>query len=154
VLADRDEGFGEPQPGVEQRLSAGSSGAPAAVPPFAKSTYGRPASVHIPAAISPYGPATAPVGVRPKTKVASTEHKISGAKAAATMNPPLPPPAPREAAKAEEPGPPTSKPADNHESDQTHADIVPPAVAPTTTGSSAEGSDKSKVSIVPPALFE
>jgi hypothetical protein len=95
VLADRDEEFGESPPGVGRPLSAGSSAASVAVPPPAKSNYGRPASVRIPAAITPYGPAAAPVGARARTKVASTERKIPGAKAAATVNPPLPPPAKR-----------------------------------------------------------
>jgi hypothetical protein len=157
ALAARDEDYGGAPPRIGPPLSGGSYGAPAAAGPYAKSPSGGSAGVHIPAAISPYGPGAAPVGARPKTKVASTEHKIPGAKAA-TVNPPLPPPAPREAAKTDEPGPSTSKPAD--ESDQsrdhrpTEVDNAPPAVPPIATGSATEASDKSKVSIVPPALFE
>ena len=108
MLAERDEGFGEPQPGVGPRLNPGFSGAPAAAAPSAQSPYGDPASAHIPSAISPYGPGAA-LGARPKRKAASVEHKVQGIKAP-SMNPPLPPPAPRETAKADEPGPQTSKP--------------------------------------------
>ena len=66
----------------------------------------------------------------PKPKSASTTHGPRATKPAApTMNPPLPPPAPRETAKADGSGP----------------------AAP---GSSAEARDRPKVTIVPPALFE
>ena len=153
AFADRDEGFGEPQSGVGPSLNPGFSGAPAAGAPSAQSTYGGQASVHIPTAISPYGPGAA-LGTRPKRKAASNEHKVPGIKAP-TTNPPLPPPAPREAAKADEPGSPTSKadqpPVDYHPTD---VEKIPAAAAATTQGASTEASDKPKVTIVPPALFE
>jgi hypothetical protein len=149
MLADGDEGFGEPQPGGGPPLSPGFSGAPAAVAPSGQSTYGGRASVHIPTAISPYGP-----GARQKPKAASVEHKVPGIKAP-TVNPPLPPPAPREAATAVEPSSPAFKPdqppVDSH---PTEVEKTPPAAAAPTQGASTEASDKPKVNIVPPALFE
>jgi hypothetical protein len=154
ALADRGEGFGEPQPGVEPPLNPGFSGAPAAAAPSAQPTYGGPASVHIPAVISPYGPGAGPLGTRPRSKAASTEHKTPGIKAP-IINPPLPPPAPREAAKADEPGPATSTPdqprVDSH---PPEAEKVSPAAATPAQGASTEANEKPKVSIVPPALFE
>ena len=161
VLASRGEEFSEPPAqGVGgPRLGGTFSNPPGGSPP-AKSAYGGSGNVHIPAAISPYGPAAAPLSTKPKSRVASIEHKIPGTKAP-LINPPLPPPAPREAARAEEPGPPTSKPAANEGSGQpraashpAEADNASPAAAPATQGSSTEASDKPKVSIVPAAPFE
>ena len=160
TLAARDEEFGEPRPpgGVGPPLSPGFSGRPAAAP-AAKSAYGSPADAHIPAAISPYG-GEAPAGTKPRPKSVSTERKAPAAKTP-TVNPPLPPPAPREAAKPDGSGSPASKPAEKHDSDQpkidsrpTEVDNVPPAAAPATPGASSEANDKPKVSIVPAALFE
>jgi hypothetical protein len=88
------------------------------------------ADIHIPEAISPYDAGAAPASGAPKPKSASTTHRPRATKPVApTINPPLPPPAPRETAKADGSG----------------------AAAP---GSSAEARDRAKVSIVPPALFE
>ena len=74
------------------------------------------------------------------------------------INPPLPPPAPREAARADEPGPPTYTPAANEDpgvgSHPAEAENASPPAAPARQGSSAEVSDKPKVSIVPAAPFE
>jgi hypothetical protein len=152
ALAERDEGFAEPQPGVGPPLNPRFSGAPAAAPSV-QSTYGGPASVHIPTAISPYGPGAA-LGARPKPKAASIGHNSPGIRAP-TMNPPLPPAAPREAAKADEASPaistPNQSPIDSH---PTEVEKIPPADAATTQGASTEESDKAKVNIVPPALFE
>jgi hypothetical protein len=161
ALVARGDEFGEPAPpGVGGSPLNGEFSGPPGPAPATKRSYGGPASPHIPAAISPYGPGAAPVGAKPKPKIASTEHKIPGTKAP-LINPPLPPPAPREAAKADEPGPPTSKPAANDDSDQPHVashpaetDNVSPIAAPATEGSPTEASDKPKVSIVPPAPFE
>jgi hypothetical protein len=155
ALAARDEEFGEPPPGgVGSPPGPGFSGPPAAAPP-AKSAYGGPGNVHIPAAISPYG-AGLPAGTKPKPKSVLTVRKAPAIKPVST--PPLPPPAPREAAKPDGSG---SPPAEKHDPDQprvdsrpTEVDNVPPAAAPGAPGSSAELSDKPKVSIVPPALFE
>ncbi|HEX3496190.1 MAG TPA: hypothetical protein VHT02_03285, partial [Methylocella sp.] len=101
-----------------------------------------------------------PLSAKPRLKVASTEHKIPGTKAL-LINPPLPPPAPREAARADESGPPMSNPAANEDlgqprvaSQPAEADNASPAAAPATHGSSTEASDKPKVSIVPAAPFE
>ena len=147
-FAARDEEFGEPpRPGgIGPPLSPSVSGRPAATPPT-KSAYGGPADAHIPAAISPYG-AEAPAGTKPRPK-------------SMIVNPPLPPPAPREAAKPDGSGSPASKPAEKDDSDQpkidfrpTEVDDVPPAASPAAPGLSSEPSDKSKVSIVPAALFE
>jgi hypothetical protein len=150
AFAARDEEFGEPPPpGVG---SPGLSGLPA-IAPAVKKSYGGPANVHIPAAISPYGAGEAPGGTKPKAKSVSTEREAATTKP--PSNPPLPPPAPRAAAS------PATKSADTEDSHQpkidsrpTEVDNVPPAAAPTGQGSSAEASDKPKVSIVPPGLFE
>jgi hypothetical protein len=150
MLADRDEGFG---PGIGP-LNPGFSGAPVAAPSSAQSAYGGSPSVHIPNAISPYGPGGAPLHTRPKPKAASIEHKVPGIKAP-TANPPLPPPAPRETVKADEPGSPASKPDQPASgSAPTEVETIPPAAAASTQGASTEASDKPKVNIVPPALFE
>jgi hypothetical protein len=159
ALAARAEAFGEPPPpGVEPPWSPGFSGLPATAPAVKKS-YGGPATVHIPAAISPYGAGEAPAGTKPKAKSVSTEREAAATKLRST--PPLPPPAPREAATSEGSGSPATKSAEKRDSHQpkidsrpTEVDNVPPAAAPTTQGSSAEASDKPKVSIVPPGLFE
>lgn len=161
VLASRGDEFGEPAPPrVGGPPPGGAFSNPPGGSPPAKSAYGGSGNVHIPAAISPYGPAAAPLSTKPKSKVASIERKIPGTKARLT-NPPLPPPAPREAARADEPGPPTSNPAANEDSGQPRVGSHPaetenasPTAAPATQGSSTEASDKPKVSIVPPAPFE
>ncbi len=160
-LAARDEEFGvPPAQGVVGPPPNGEFSNPPGGSPPAKSTYGGSGNVHIPAAISPYGPAAAPLSTKPKSKVASIEHKIQGTKTP-LINPPLPPPAPREAARADERAPPTSKPAANEDSGPprvgshpAEADNASPAAAPATQGSSTEASDKPKVSIVPAAPFE
>jgi hypothetical protein len=162
TLAARGDAFGEPSPPVVggPLLNGEFSGAPGTAR-ATKPSSGAPAGVHIPAAISPYGPGAAPDGTRSKTKVASIEHKIPGTKPL-LINPPLAPPAPRDAAKADEPGSPTSKPAADDDSGQPRftshpagADNISPAAVPATQGSSTEASDdKPKVSIVPPAPFE
>ena len=96
ALAARDGEFGELQDGgVGPPLEPGFSG-PAA--PFAPKTNVGPGNVRIPAAVSPYGVAEPRAGTKAKPKSASTERK------AATINPPLPPPAPRETAKADRSG--------------------------------------------------
>ncbi|HEY3621404.1 MAG TPA: hypothetical protein VGL12_03230 [Roseiarcus sp.] len=157
ALAARDEGFGEPQRG-----DAGPPAGPgfsAAAAPTGKSAYSGPASIHIPAAVSPYGPGEAPAGTKPRPKSVSTERKAPPTKLLST--PPLPPPAPREAARPNGSGLPASRPAEKHDWDQpkidsrpTEVDKVSPAAPPTTQGPSVDPGDKPKVSIVPPALFE
>jgi hypothetical protein len=149
-LAARDEVFGEPHPvGVGPPRGTGLAG-----PPAARSAYGGPASVHIPAAISPYGVGETRAGTKTKLKSAPAERK-------ATLNPPLPPPAPRETARVDGSGSPASQPAENHDSEQPRVDSHStgignglPASMTTTQGPSTEASDKPKVSIVPPALFQ
>ena len=152
--AARDEEFGEPQlGGVGSPLSPGFAGPPAAAA-TARSAYGGPANVHIPAAVSPYGVGETRTGTKARLKSASTERK-------ATLNPPLPPPAPRETARVDGSGSPASQPAENHDSEQPRVDSHStgignglPASMTTTQGPSTEASDKPKVSIVPPALFQ
>jgi hypothetical protein len=159
TLAARNEEFGEPQPGsVGPPLHPGFSGPPAAAAPSAKSAYGGAANLHIPAAISPYGQGEAPVGTKARAKATSTERK---APAKPASSPPLPPPAPREAARPDGSGAPASESAKASESippksapRPAEVDNAPPAAAPITQASPAEGSEKSKVSIVPPAAFE
>ena len=67
ALAARGEEFGEPLPG-----GAAPSWGPR-LPARARSAYGGPASVHIPAAVSPYGAGETRAGTKPKPKSASTE---------------------------------------------------------------------------------
>jgi hypothetical protein len=156
ALAAREGEFGEPQPGgVGPPLGPGFAGPPAAAA-TARSAYGGPTNVHIPVAVSPYGVGETRGGTKAKPKAASTEHK------APTINPPLPPPAPRETAKADDgSGSRAPQPTKNHDSEQPQIDshstnigVGPPASAPATQGPSTEASDKPKVSIVPPALFQ
>ena len=155
ALAARDEEFGEPQPGgAGPPLNRGFSGPPAVAAPTARSAYGGPANVHIPAAVSPFGVGETRAATKAKPKTASTERKT-------TINPPLPPRAPRETAKVDGLGSTAPQPTENHDSEQPGIDSLsatvgngPPASAPTTQGPSTEASDKPKVSIVPPALFQ
>ena len=80
----------------------------------------------------------------------------------AILDPPLPPPAPRETAKVDGSGSTAPQPTENHDSEQPRVDSLssanvgngPPASALTTQRPSTEASDKPKVSIVPPALFQ
>ena len=67
ALAARDEEFGEPQSGgVGPPLGPGFAG-----PPAARSAYGGPANVHIPAAVSPYGVGETRAGTKAKVKSAA-----------------------------------------------------------------------------------
>jgi hypothetical protein len=151
ALAARDGEFGEPG-GVGPPLGPGFAGPPAAAA-TARSAYGGPANVHIPAAVSPYGVGETRAGTKPKLKSILTERKAS-------INPPLPPPAPRETAKVEGSGSTAPQLTEAHDSEELrmHSPAIeigngPPASA-TTQGPSTEASDKPKVSIVPPALFQ
>jgi hypothetical protein len=160
TLAAHNEEFGEPQPsGVGPPLNPGFSGPPTAAAPSGKLAYGGPANLQIPAALSPYGHGEAPVGTKARAKATSTERKAPATKSASS--PPLPPPAPREAARANESGSSASEPGKAQalnppKTDPRPAEVenAPSAAAPTTQASPAEGSDKSKVSIVPAAAFE
>ncbi|MGB7975670.1 MAG: hypothetical protein WCF81_15290 [Roseiarcus sp.] len=146
ALATRDEAFGEPQDDVGPALGPGFSGA---------STPAAPASnVHIPAAVSSYGVGETRAGTKAKPKPASTEHR-------ATINPPLPPPAPRETARLDRSGITTPQPTQTHDSQQprtdshsTEAGKERSASAPSAQGPSTEASDKPKVSIIPPGLYQ
>ena len=159
ALAARDEEFGEPPPpGVGSPWSPGFSGLPATAP-AAKKSYGGPANVHIPAAISPYGAEEAPAGAKPKPKSVSAEREAAAIKLRST--PPLPPPAPREAATPDGSGSPATKSADTQDSYQpkidsrpTEVDNVPPTFATTTQSLPTDASDRPKVSIVPSGLFQ
>ena len=153
ALAARDEEFGEPQPGgVGPPLNHGFPG-PAI--PVAPMTNAGPGNVHIPAAVSPYGVGATRAGTKAKPKSASTERK------ATIINPPLPPPAPRETAKVDGSGSTAPQPAEHPDSGQprinspsTHAGNGPSTSAAPTQGLPTEASDKPKVSIVPPGLFQ
>jgi hypothetical protein len=156
TLAARDEGYGEvAPPGVAEPGPRGEyPGAPRPAPP-AKSADRGPGNVHIPAAISPYDSGVAPAGTKRRPTSVSTERKAPATKP--MSNPPLPPPAPREAAKPNGSAPAPTAP-ENHDTGQptidshpTEVDNVPPASAP---AGSAEANDKPKVSVVPPALFQ
>jgi hypothetical protein len=149
-LAAREGGFGGPEDGVGPAPAPGFAGQPATSP--ARSAYGGSANIHIPAAVGPYGVGETRTGTKAKPKAASTERK-------ATINPPLPPPAPRETAKADGSGSTALQPTETHDSQQPGVDShnagnEPPASAPPTQGPSIEASDKPKVSIVPPGLFQ
>lgn len=160
ALAARDEGYGQTAaPGIAGPGPRGEfPGAPRAAPQ-AKSADRGPGNVHIPAAISPYDSGEAPAEAKPRPKSVSTERKPPATKP--MSNPPLPPPAPREAAKPNGSAPPAPVPPENHDTGQpkidshpTEVDNVPPASAPAASASSAEASDKPKVSVVAPALFQ
>jgi hypothetical protein len=143
ALAARDAGFGDPQDSVGHALGPAFSGA--------RTGSGPTANVHIPVAVSAYGLGETRAGMKAKPKAASTERK-------ATVNPPLPPPAPRETAKADRSDS-APQPTEIHDSEPPRigspdAGNEPAASAPTIEGSSGEGSGKSKVTIVPPALFQ
>ena len=136
AFASRGEEFGEPSPpgAGGPPLSGGLLNEPRPAAPAKKSVRGL-ANIHIPAAISPYGEREAPAAAKRKPKSLSTERRPSAARPAGpTFSPPLPPPAPRELARADE-----------------SASPAPPSAVP---ASSVDASDKPKVSIVPPALFQ
>jgi hypothetical protein len=152
ALAARDEEFGDTQfGGVGPPLNRGFSGPAAPVAPMANAG---PANVRIPAAVSPYGVGETRAGTKAKLKSAPTERK-------ATINPPLPPPAPRETAKVDGSGSTAPQPREAHDSEEplVHSPAVETgngssASARAIQGLPAEASDKPKVSIVPPALFQ
>ena len=139
----RDVGFGDPQDSIGPALGRDLS-SPRTGP-------GPAANIHIPAAVSPHGLGETRVGTKAKPKAASTERK-------ATFNPPSPPPAPRETAKADRSDS-APQPTETHDSGpprigSPNAGNEPPASAPTIEGSTLEASEKPKVTIVPPALFQ
>jgi hypothetical protein len=153
TLAARDEEFGDPQfDGVGPPPYRGFSGPAAPVSPMANAG---PANVRIPTAVSPYGVPETRAGTKAKPKSASTERK------AAAINPPLPPPAPRETAKPDGSGLAAPQPTENPDSGQprinsasTEGGNAPSASASATQGLPTEADDKPKVSIVPPGLFQ
>jgi hypothetical protein len=105
----RNEGFGEPQLGVGARpMSADFSEPPTVGAPAGKSAHDGSGKVHIQSAISPYGAVEEPAGTKPKSKFGATERKVPASKAP-VANPPLPPPAPREAARPDGSGSPASR---------------------------------------------
>jgi hypothetical protein len=107
---------GAPQPPNGPAFSIAPNGGPAE-----KSAYGGPTSARIPSAISPFGLQLAPDSPKPKPKSAATDRrtpsgKTSPAAAPPMVTPPLPPPAPREAAKPDQLAPPAPKPEPKIES--------------------------------------
>ncbi len=153
ALAARDGEFGEPQDnGVGPPLNRLFFGPPAAAE-TARPPYGGRANVHIPATVSPYGIGKTQAGTKARPRSASTERQ------ATTIDPPLPPPAPRETARVDRSGSTPPQPTETHEPELTrinsaNASKDAAASAPTAQGSSAEASDTPKVTIVPPALFQ
>ena len=152
AFAAREGGFGEPEhDGVGPPFDRGFSESPAPSAPTPRLAYRGPANVHIPAAVSPYGAGETRAGTKAKLKSGPTERK-------ATLNPPLPPPAPRETATVDGSGSTAPRPTENHDPEQprmgTEIGSGPAASAPATQGLPTEASDKPKVSIVPPALFQ
>jgi hypothetical protein len=149
ALAARDEQFGELLPDdVGPPWGPGFSNGPGAGP----SAYGDPGSVHSSGA-DPYDRQEGLGGTKPKPKPLSTGRKALATKEL-TANPPLPPRAPREAAKPDGSVSLASGPAEKHEPGQTAGDHAPPIAPPAAPIMPVEVSDKPKVSIVPPALFE
>jgi len=135
-FASRGEELGEPSPPGADGAPIGGEllDEPRPAAPARKSVRGL-ANIHIPAAISPYGDEEAPAGVKRKPKSLSTERRPSAVRPAGpAFSPPLPPPAPRELARADE--------------------LALPAAPSAVPASSVETNDKAKVSIVPPALFQ
>ena len=146
AFAVRDEEFGEPQPGgLGPPFNLRFSGPVAPVAPMANAG---PANARIPTAVSPYGVTETRAGTKAKPKSASTERM------ALTRNPPLPPPAPRETAKANGSDSAAPLPAEKLDPDSTEAGNAPSASAPATQGAPTKASDKSKVSIVRAGLFQ
>jgi len=153
TLAARDEEFGDSQfGGVGPPLYRGFSGPGAPVAPMANAD---PSNARIPTAVSPYGVTEPRAGTKAKPKSALTERK------AAAINPPLPPPAPRETAKADGSGSGAPQPTENPEFGQprinsasTEGGNAPSTSAPANQGLPTEAGDKPKVSIVPPGLFQ
>lgn len=121
---------------------AGSSGARGPAP-AARPAYHGPANVHIPAAISPYDSGATPPEAKPKPRPVLSQYR-SPATRAPTVNPPLPPPAPREPSKSDGSDTPASA------AGPTEVENVGPASA----GPSAGEREKPRVTVVPPALFE
>jgi hypothetical protein len=151
ALAARDEEFGDTQfGGAGPSLYRGVSGPAAPVAPMVSRG---PANVHIPVAVGPYGVGEPRAGIKSKLKSAPTERK-------ATINPPLPPPAPRETAKVDGSRSTAPQPTEAPEEPRMHSPAVETgsgssaATAPAIQGPSTEASDTAKVSIVPPALFQ
>ncbi len=108
-----------PPPGVVQ---------PPPGPGYPDSPNGGPTNARIPSAISPFASPLAPLSAKPKS--AAIARKMPSAKTAPPMvSPPLPPPAPREAAKPEE-APPAPTPAPKIESPPGESENASAASAP------------------------
>ncbi len=152
VLAARDGEFATPPPPgfVEPGPGGGFSTTPDGGP-AAKSAYGGPANVRIPAAISPVGSPDAPSATKPKPKSTPTGHNVPETKPATTAAPPplqpgmsqgaganaarnnpgaaapaaavpLPQPGPPEAAKPNTFTPAPARPTENQDSDKPKTD--------------------------------
>jgi hypothetical protein len=139
-FAVRYDEFGEPP-----RPGPGFSATPYGGPP-AKSAEGGPTNVRIPSAVSPFGSQLAPALTKPKPKSAATDRKTPSAKTSPTgapplVTPPLPPPAPREAAKPEESAPPTPKPEPKIESPPGETENASTTSAPTILESKPEAAN-------------
>jgi hypothetical protein len=103
--------FGEPPPPGVVRLPSdpGIAVAPNGGQP-ARSADDGPTNLRIPSAVSPFGSQLAPLSAKPKPKSPATARKIAPPSSAPPLVTPLPPPAPREAAKPDESAPTAPKP--------------------------------------------
>jgi hypothetical protein len=115
--------------------------------PAPKSAYGGPPNVHIPAAISPFGP-DAPSATKPKPKSNATSHnRVPATPNATPAVAPLPPPAPREATTPDAPPSGTPKAPEDQEP-------VKPKAAPTPTevenAPPAPADEARQASVAPP----
>lgn len=162
VLAERGGEFA-PRPVF---VEPGPGGGFSAVPdggPAAKSAYGGPAGVRIPAAISPVGSPDALSATKPKPKSTPTGHNVPETKPATTAAPPAQPGKPQGAgadAARNNPGAaapaaaaplPPPKPTENQDSDKPKTDSSPTEVenAPPAAPERAK-EDASKASAAAP----
>ena len=114
--AARYNEFAEPLPPGGGRLPPGPGIAVAPTGgPARKYADDWPANVRIPSAVSPFSSQLAPYSPKPKPKPPATARKIAPATVPPAVTSPLPPPAPREAAKPEELAPtaPAAEPKNN-----------------------------------------
>jgi hypothetical protein len=153
-----------PPPGAGQPPPPGAVQPPPG-PGFSDAPNGGPAAnVHIPSAISPYGPQSGPGSTKPKSQSTITARKIPPAKTAPagappTVGPPLPPPAPREAAKETAPagapptvGPPLPPPAPREAAKPE--ELAPPAPKPEPKIESPPGESENASTAGAPAAPE
>jgi hypothetical protein len=136
-FAVRYDEFAEPPPPGPGFSATPNSG------PGAKSAEGGPTNVRIPSVVSPFGSQLAPALTKPKPKSAAPDRKTPSAKTTPTgapqlVTPPLPPPAPREAAQPDESATPAPKPEPKIESPPGETENASTTSAPATLESKPE----------------